>query len=239
MKIKLYFFLAFALQTLSNAAPSNYGYICVDTTDKTLQLWNGSAWRTQTTLPNASSILPIFAQQITFSGPTAARTVTFPDASFTVARTDAANIFTGVQTMTSPVFTTPVLGAATGTSIALTGDIATSGGGIGFTAGNGGAVTQATNKSTGVTLNERMGNITMNNAALAAAAIVSFTWTNSTVSAEDFVDCKHHATGTFGAYNINARAAAGSSVVTIRNNTAGSLSEAIILKCIVFDGVNN
>lgn len=51
------------------------------------------------TLPNATSTLPIFGQQITFAGPTAARTVTFPDAAFTAARTDAANTFTGHQTI--------------------------------------------------------------------------------------------------------------------------------------------
>ena len=67
----------------------------------------------QVTMPNAASTLPIFGQQITFAGPTAARTITLPDASFTVARTDAANTFTGVQTMTSPNFTTPVLGTVT------------------------------------------------------------------------------------------------------------------------------
>lgn len=50
------------------------------------------------TLPNASSTLPIFGQQITFAGPTAARTVTFPDANFTAARTNAANTFIGNQT---------------------------------------------------------------------------------------------------------------------------------------------
>lgn len=51
------------------------------------------------TLPNAASTLPIFGQQVTFSGPTAARTITLPDANFTVARTDAANTFTGTQTI--------------------------------------------------------------------------------------------------------------------------------------------
>jgi hypothetical protein len=53
------------------------------------------------TLPNASSTLPIFGQQITFSGPTAARTVTLPDASFTAARTDAGNSWTGNQIFSS------------------------------------------------------------------------------------------------------------------------------------------
>lgn len=58
------------------------------------------------TLPNAASTLPIFGQQITFAGPTAARTVTLPDAAFTVARTDAANTFTGTQTIGALTVTT-------------------------------------------------------------------------------------------------------------------------------------
>ena len=36
-------------------------------------------------------------------------TMTFPSTSATIARTDAANTFTGVQTMTSPAMTTPVI----------------------------------------------------------------------------------------------------------------------------------
>lgn len=44
-------------------------------------------------------------------------TMTFPSTSATLARTDAANTFTGVQSMTSPVLTTPVLGVAAATSI--------------------------------------------------------------------------------------------------------------------------
>jgi adhesin/invasin len=39
------------------------------------------------TLPNASSTLPVFSQQITFAGPTTARTVTLPDSSFTAVAT--------------------------------------------------------------------------------------------------------------------------------------------------------
>jgi hypothetical protein len=81
---------------------------------------------TVVTLPNASSTLPIFGQQITFTGPTTARTITLPDASFTVARTDAANTFTGVQTMTSPALTTPAItGLATGTGVATANTVST------------------------------------------------------------------------------------------------------------------
>jgi hypothetical protein len=49
---------------------------------------------------------------LTLAG-TDATTMTFPTTSATIARTDAAQTFTGVQTMTSPNFTTPVLGTPT------------------------------------------------------------------------------------------------------------------------------
>jgi hypothetical protein len=39
---------------------------------------------------------------------TAGQTYTFPTTSATMARTDAANTFTGIQTMTSPVIATPI-----------------------------------------------------------------------------------------------------------------------------------
>lgn len=64
------------------------------------------------TLPNASSTLPIFGQQITFTGPTAARSIALPDASFTVARTDAAQTFTGSQTFASVIITSNAITAS-------------------------------------------------------------------------------------------------------------------------------
>jgi hypothetical protein len=58
---------------------------------------------------------------LTLAG-TDATTMTFPSTSATIARTDAANTFTGVQTMTSPALTTPVLGTpSSGTLTNCTG----------------------------------------------------------------------------------------------------------------------
>ena len=58
----------------------------------------------------------------TAAGPTVARIYTFPDAAATIARTDAGQTFTGVNTMTSPVFVTPALGTPTsGTLTSCTG----------------------------------------------------------------------------------------------------------------------
>ena len=56
---------------------------------------------------------------------------------------------------------------------------------IGYSTAAQGTVTQITSKSTGVTLNKSSGQITMNNAALLNGVIVSFTLTNSLLSAKD------------------------------------------------------
>ena len=60
-------------------------------------------------------------------------------------------------------------------------------GALGYSAAAQTAVTQATSKSTGVTANTSAGQITMNGAALGATTNVTFTLTNSTLSANDVV----------------------------------------------------
>lgn len=112
--------------------------------------------------------------------------------------------------------------------------------GLGYDTGAGGTVTQATNKSTDVTLNKSTGKITMNNAALAAATIVSFTVTCSAVVATDSIVIMHESGGTLGSYTVNARATgAGTFAVDVRNNTAGSLSEALVLRYAVIKSVDS
>ncbi|HAP01145.1 MAG TPA: hypothetical protein DCQ93_04395 [Bacteroidetes bacterium] len=120
----------------------------------------------------------------------------------------------------------------------MTSTSATSG--IGYATGAGGTVTQITSKSTGVTLNKNCGTITMNNAALASATIVSFTVTNSSVAANDVIITQHDSGGTIGAYTVTANTmAAGSFKITVRNNTAGSLSEAIVIRFAVIKATTN
>lgn len=103
-----------------------------------------------------------------------------------------------------------------------------SAGTFGYISGSG-TVTQATNKSTGVTLNAPCGRITMNAAALAADTTVTFTLTNSSIGANDLLVLNHVSGGTAGSYLLNAQAAAGSASINVRNITAGSLSEAIVI----------
>ena len=128
-------------------------------------------------------------------------------------------------TSTSMVLTTPVLGAATGTSLTLTGNnVISSTGKHGYTTGSGGTVTQATNKATGVTLNKSTGQITLNAAALTADTTVSFTLTNTVIEAGDILILNHISAGTAGSYLLNAQSAAGSASINVRNITAASLS---------------
>ncbi|NBW16268.1 MAG: hypothetical protein EBR82_50635 [Caulobacteraceae bacterium] len=112
---------------------------------------------------------------------------------------------------------------------------------IGYTAAAQGTVTQATSKSTGVTLNKSAGQITMNNAALAAGAAVSFVLTNSTISANDtiIVNVASNTTGSLaGAYTTYVSyLAAGSALITLRNLTAAtSYSEAVIINFAIIHG---
>jgi len=101
---------------------------------------------------------------------------------------------------------------------------------IGYTAAAQGTVTQATSKSTGVTLNKSAGQITLNAASLAATTTVTFTLTNSTISAKDIVILSIASGGTAGAYNAYVSGlAAGSVVLALRNVTAGALAEAVVL----------
>lgn len=101
--------------------------------------------------------------------------------------------------------------------------------GIGYTTGAGGTVTQLTSKSTTVVLNKVCGQITMHNATLNAGFGVSFTLTNSTIASGDLLVLNHASAGTFGAYLFSARCANGSASIAVFNDTAGNLSEAIVI----------
>ena len=102
---------------------------------------------------------------------------------------------------------------------------------FGYTTAAQGTVTQATSKSTGVTLNKSAGQITMNNAALLGATAVSFTLTNSLISTNDLLILNVGSGGTAVAYTVyTSSIGAGSAVITLRNMTAAtSLSEAVVI----------
>jgi hypothetical protein len=114
-------------------------------------------------------------------------------------------------------------------------------GGVGYTTGAGGTVTQGagSGKATAVTLDKMTGLITMNNANLNAATIVSFVLNIATLLATDLIVATHESGGTLGAYTVNARATgAGTAAIDVRNNTAGNLAEALVIRFAVIKSVS-
>tara|TARA_R110002126_G_scaffold176799_3_gene325643 strand:- start:1648 stop:2064 length:417 start_codon:yes stop_codon:yes gene_type:complete len=103
---------------------------------------------------------------------------------------------------------------------------------LGYTPAAQGTVTQATSKATGVTLNKSAGRITMAADALANGVAVSFTLTNSFISTNDvLILCvSAGAVADPVAYTVyTSSLAAGSAVVTLRNLSATSRSEAVVV----------
>ena len=140
---------------------------------------------------------------------------------------------------TTPTLVTPVIGAATGTSLSTTGNqVITGTGKQGYATGAGGVVTQLTSKATAVTLSKSTGQITLDAAALAASTTVSFTLTNTVIEAGDILIMNHISGGTAGSYLLNAQSAAGSASINVRNISLGSLSEAIVIAFAVIKAVS-
>ena len=102
---------------------------------------------------------------------------------------------------------------------------------IGYTTAAQSTVTQATSKSTGVTINASAGQITMNNAALNGTTNVAFTMTNSKISAKDVVVVNvAGGVASNATYNCWVSGhAAGTCDIVLRNISGGSLSEAVVL----------
>ena len=115
-------------------------------------------------------------------------------------------------------------------------DFVLAGGQLGYSTDAQGTVTQLTSKATGVTLNKSCGQITLNDAALAGTTNVTFTLTNSVISTKDVLILNVYG-GTSGSYNVWVSGlAAGSTTITVRNITAGSLSEAININFAIIHG---
>lgn len=103
---------------------------------------------------------------------------------------------------------------------------------FGYGSGAGGAVTQATNRTTGVTLNKVSGTITTNNASLAAEGTAVFVVTNSTVEIGDVVVLSQQSGSNGGGTVVEVVAvAAGSFSIAVQNNNvaAGTAETGAIL----------
>jgi hypothetical protein len=203
------------------------GTLVLDTTNavlyqKTSALGDNTGFSLIATASSATLTAPVIAGGLTASG-------------------SAANDFSGsTGTFKTSSGANTLEGAVTALSSVLSSSPSA---GIGYATGAGAAATQATNKSTTVTNTasapSTTGTITMNNASLGAATIVSFTFTNSAIAATDVLVLNHLSGGTIGSYTLNAQAAAGSATINVRNNTAGSLSEAIVISYAVIKGATS
>jgi hypothetical protein len=126
--------------------------------------------------------------------------------------------------------------------ITAAGDVlVTGGGGLGYGTGSGGTVTQGagSGKATAVTLNKTTGQITMNNAALAAGAEVLFQLLNSTIGANDtvHVNSSFSTSGNYTAYVSGM--GSGYAYIVLKNRSGGSLSEAVLINFAVIKGATS
>lgn len=117
----------------------------------------------------------------------------------------------------------------------FSGDVLVFGaGGLGYTTGSGGAVTQGTSRTTGVTLNKTNGAITLFTAAGSIVA-TTFTVTNSTVAATDVIHvCQKSGTNL---YNILVTAVAAGSFNITFYTTGGIASDAPVFNFAVIKAV--
>ncbi len=144
-----------------------------------------------------------------------------------------------IGTITSATITT-----LTSTAVVASAGVTSSGptgAGIGYATGAGGAVTQATNRTTGVTLSKLAGTITTNSASLAAEATADFTVTNTTVAVGDVVVVSIQSGSNSGGTIVSiSTVAAGSFVIRVHNgNAAAGTAEtgAILVNFAVFKSV--
>lgn len=190
---------------------------------------------------------------LTFSG-TDGQTMTFPAVSSTVLTTGNAQTITSVKTFsstpvmthltvegvtstgatgtgafvfaTSPTLVTPVLGVATGTSLATSGLITSSSAsaGMGYATGAGGTVTQGTSRTTAVTLSKITGEIVLFSAA-GSATPFTFVVNNTTVGLHDTITVTQQ-TGTDVYSAVANKPIAGTSFQITITDLTGTTTEA-------------
>ena len=116
----------------------------------------------------------------------------------------------------------------------------TSAAGLGYGTGAGGTVTQATSKTTAVTLNKPTGQITMNGAALATGAWVTFTLNNSLVSATDAVVASIFSDSVSSfLYSVIALPKAGAVFISIKQDSGVSQSDLVKINFELFKGATS
>lgn len=127
---------------------------------------------------------------------------------------------------------------STGTGRRAEADVLLADTGLGFASG-GAAVTQQTNRSTGVTINALCGQITTDATSLAAAAEATFVVTNNKVAATDVVVVSAASGQTAGtSVPLVSAVAAGSFSITLTNLHASTADTgAMVINFVVIKAV--
>ena len=125
----------------------------------------------------------------------------------------------------SPVTSVGTINVELPSSIVLAGPITSNAGGVGYSTGAGGTVTQITSRTTGVTINKISGSVTLVSAA-GSATYTTFTVTNSTVAATDVVIVNQKSgTDKYEAYITNV--SAGSFDITFADQTGTTTEQPV------------
>ena len=111
-------------------------------------------------------------------------------------------------------------------------------GGIGYTTGTGGTVTQSVSRTTGVTLSKVTGTIITDTTSLAAGAFADFTVTNTAVALSDVVIPNIRSGSNSGNTSVRVLSkAAGSFVIRVFNQAAATAETgAIIIDFVIMKG---
>lgn len=147
-------------------------------------------------------------------------------------------------TKASPTWTqlvaTGSIGASTGTSLTVTGVLRSTGStsGVGYSAGAGGAVTQITDSTTGVTLSKVCGQITTVALTTAAGAEERFTVTNTNVVATDCIalGTTYNGNGT-AAVSVCKVAANAFDIVITNLHASAALNAAVVINFAIVKAV--
>ena len=128
-------------------------------------------------------------------------------------------------------------GNVVGGNVQTAGSVLSSGpGGVGYTTGAGGTVTQLTDKTTAVTLNTISGEITSNNATISGDAVASFTFNNSTISNTDVMIINQTSVANIGLYTFMANCQNGYANIHIHNATNSAKTDVIVMRYAVIKG---
>ena len=205
----------------------------------------------QTSTPNAPTVLHAIPNGTVASGQNASQFVVEDSTSIATGNGSAG----GLQNVQSTEIRISANARGTGAFLPITfytsqterlridttGNVlVTSAAGLGYGTGSGGTATQATSKSTAVTLNKPTGQITMNNAALAANTTVAFVFNNSLLATTDTIILSIQGGVVSGAaYNVwVTNINSGACGIAVRNISAGTLSEQLVINFAVIRGAS-